>query len=151
MPKVDKKKTRTNKKKTEKLQSLRIEQNLKIIRMYKSAGITYFLTLIMLTLSVLFNGEYIPLNFGDSTGAKIGAGIVKALPVIFFFFLALVSVGNYQEMRGYIATWKELTGIFILSILLATSDKIAFLSALIGILLMLTYLYFIQPRAETEA
>ncbi len=146
IPKNKKKRSRKNMTKQERIQLLKIEQANKKQQMFQSTVITYLLALVFFILSLLFNAEYISLNFGESTGAQVGEIALKSVPVILFFFFMLVAVGNYQEMRGYIVTWKELVALLVLSFLLAGSSGWVFFISFLGISLIITYLYFLQGK-----
>ena len=76
--------------------------------------------------------------------------IIKSFSVILFFLFILISLGNYQEMRGYIVKWKQLLFIIIISILQASTEIYVFLIAAIGITLIITYFYFIQGKINAE-
>ncbi len=149
MPKISKKSTsKKYQSKQDRLKQMKIEQAQKRSLMFKSTILTYILAAVFFTRSMLFNGRFIELDFGESTGAAIGEVFLKAAIVVLFFFFALISIGNYQEMKGYVATWKELVLLIIISLLMAASKGTVFFASLLGIVLVLTYIYFLQGKTE---
>ncbi len=149
MPKISKSQKSTKRmSKQERLKLMKYEQAKKRTSMFKSSIITYLLACAFFVLSLLFNGNFVNLNFGDSTGAKVGIVLLKSLPVILFCFFLLVSVGNFQEMRGYVASWKEIVAIVLMSLFMGASGGWEFFTVFLGIVLVFTYMYFVQAKAD---
>jgi len=74
--------------------------------------------------------------------------IIKSFSVILFFFFVFISVGNFQEYRGYIMTWKEMLGLFIISLLQVSTNFTIFFISTIGIIICIIYFYFLQGKIE---
>ena len=152
MPKISKSQKKSTKRlsKQERLKLMKYEQAKKRSSMFKSSIVTYLLACVFFVLSLLFNGQFVDLDFGDSTGAKVGLVLLKALPVILFCFFLLISVGNFQEMRGYIASWKEITAIVVITLLMGASGGWEFFTVFLGVAFIFSYVYFLQAKAEQE-
>jgi hypothetical protein len=128
-------------------------------KMYRSSVLTYLLAVVFLAISFVFNGKLLTAWVSKVDGtATIDSSptfvildvAIRSISVILFFWYTLVSVGNWQELRGYILTWKEMTVILILSLFQTTINGTVFAISLIGISLILMYMYFIQGKIETE-
>ena len=130
-------------------------------QMINSAMITFLIAALFLVVSFLFNGLLI-----SSWVAKVEAAVaaqgeppkfitildiaIKSLSVIFFFFFCFISIGNLQEARGYIMTWKEMVILGVLSLFQASINWTVFLVSFIGVALILGYVYLIQLKMEKQ-
>ena len=157
MPKIKKEK----KIREEKLKKLEIRKIKVKNSMFSSTLITYGLAALFLVISFIFNGSIISGWVQNVVEAKIiidegGAPsfiyimdiIIKSFSVILFFFFVFISVGNFQEYRGYIMTWKEMLGLLIISLIQASSNFTIFFIATIGIIICMIYFYFLQGKIE---
>ena len=117
-------------------------------KMYRSSVLTYLLAVVFLAISFLFNGKLLTAWVSKVDGtATIDSSptfvildvAIRSISVILFFWYTLVSVGNWQELRGYILTWKEMTVILILSLFQTTINGTVFIISLIGISLILYF------------
>ncbi|QEE14886.1 hypothetical protein DSAG12_00707 [Promethearchaeum syntrophicum] len=157
MPKIKKAK----KIKEEKLKNLEIQKGKVKNAMFSSTLITYLLAALFLLISFIFNGNIITGWVENVVEAKIviddgGAPsflyimdiIIKSFSVILFFFFLFISIGNFQEYRGYIMTWKEMIVIFVISLLQVSSNFTTFFITTIGITICITYFYFLQGKIE---
>jgi hypothetical protein len=119
--------------------------------MFKSAIITYVMAVLFFIASFLFNGLYIVIPNPDETMTiQILEIVIKSGSLIFFFFFLLIAAANYQELRGYVLTWKGVLIFVVLTLIQATADGIIFLISAIGIVLILVYFFFIQGKLEVE-
>jgi len=153
LPKIKKDK----KIKEEKLKNLEIQKGKVKSTMFSSTLTTYVLAALFLIISFIFNGSIISGWVEQVVEAKsaIDDGgapsfiyiidiIIKSFSVILFFFFLFISIGNFQEYRGYIMTWKEMIGVFVISLLQVSSNFTTFFIATIGITICITYFYFLQ-------
>ena len=157
MPKIKKdKKIREEKLKKLEIRKIKVKNS-----MFSSTLITYGLAALFLVISFIFNGNIISGWVQNVVEAKIiidegGAPsfiyimdiIIKSFSVILFFFFVFISVGNFQEYRGYIMTWKEMLGLLIISLIQASSNFTIFFITTIGIIICMIYFYFLQGKIE---
>jgi hypothetical protein len=130
------------------------------IRMFNSAKITYLLALGFFVISFIFNGMLINgwvqlvndavSNSDGPTLLGIVDIIIKSLSIILFFFFGLISLGNYQELKGYVVNWKELVILLVLSLFQATTSGTVFIVSVLGISLILIYFYFMQSKVSSD-
>jgi len=154
LPKIKKEK----KIREEKLKNLEIRKRKVKSTMFSSTLITYGLAAIFLVISFIFNGNLISgwvqkvVEATDEGGAPsfiyIMDIIIKSFSVILFFFFNFISIGNIQEFRGYIMTWKEMVVLLIISLLQVSSNFTTFFIATIGITICIIYFYFLQGKIE---
>ena len=149
MPKIAKSSNKSSKKRDIESQKAKLK-----LKMFKSSRTTYFITISCLIISFIFNGNILANETGwgssSSTAISVLDIIIRSLSVILFFFFGMISVANWQELRGYVMTWKEMAVLLILSLIQTTIKGNVFLISLIGISLVLTYLYFVQGKIEEE-
>jgi uncharacterized membrane protein len=146
MPKIKKEESMQKQKESieQKLDRTQLKQN-----MFISAIITFLISGIFLLFTMLFAFEVLEIeNPDDSTGLKVLDVLLKGGLVILFFFFMFVSVGNMQELRGYIMTWKEMVIIIALALFPATTDGWVFLTSAIGVILIIIYFYLIQIKTK---
>ena len=157
MPKIkNEKKIREEKLKQLEIRKVKVKNT-----MFSSTLITYGLAALFLAISFVFNGSIISGWVQKVVEAKtfIDEGeapsfiyimdiIIKSFSVILFFFFIFVSIGNFQEYRGYIMTWKEILVLFIISLLQVSSNFTTFFITTIGITICITYFYFLQGKIE---
>ncbi len=157
MPKIKKEK----KIREEKLKKLEIRKTKVKSTMFSSTLITYGLAALFLAISFIFNGSLISGWVQKIVEAQIvidGEGapsfiyildiIFKSFSVILFFFFIFISIGNFQEFRGYIMTWKEMFVILIISLLQVSTNFTIFFITTIGITICIIYFYFLQGKIE---
>ncbi len=157
MPKIKKEK----KKREEKIKNLEIRKTEVKSTMFSSTLITYVIAAIFLVISFIFNGSIISgwvqkiveaKNVIDEGGSPsfiyIIDIIIKSFSVILFFFFVFISIGNFQEYRGYIMTWKEMLSLLIISLLQVSTDFTLFFITAIGITICIIYFYFLQGKIE---
>ena len=137
-----------------KLQKIQYEKSTEKVYMFNSIIKTFILMILFFVISLLYNGRILTLgNLEDPEAAKstletithIG---VKAGSVILFFFFGMITIGNYQELKGYTMGWKGILLLFVLSILLASTEGDIFFVSLLGIVLVMGYLYMVQGKVQ---
>ncbi|MFO8019303.1 MAG: hypothetical protein R6U96_11750 [Promethearchaeia archaeon] len=134
MPKFKKKKKPTKKKKkyTKKEQA------------FKSVKIAAILSGICLVLSVLFNAEIITFFMNKGLKWDIVDVTIKTTSILLFFIFTLISIGNFKDITGKPITLKEISLLFGLSLLQTINNLWVFLFTLLGVPLIVIYLYFVQ-------
>ena len=148
MPKLKKNKKQSRQ---EELKALEQQKTRAKKIMLSSSIITYVIALVALILSFMINGKYwdIP-EIGKETTAEVIDVLVKSFIILVFFFFALISVANFQEIRGYVFTWREMIVLLIVTLLQSSTELYVFLVAASGVVLIITYMYFIQGRIQKE-
>ncbi|GAG64796.1 unnamed protein product, partial [marine sediment metagenome] len=66
--------------------------------------------------------------------------------ILFFFIFLTISIGNYKELTGKPLDFKFIALIFIFSLIQSFRDSIVFSFTLVGLLLIIVYLIFIQEN-----
>ncbi|MHA1776222.1 MAG: hypothetical protein DRO88_11965 [Promethearchaeia archaeon] len=130
------------------------------LHMFNSAKISYILALVFFIISFLFNGilinPWVNLveNASSAANGPTFVGVldilIKSLSIILFFLFGFISLGNLQELRGYIVTWKEMVVLIVLSLFQATINGTVFLISTIGVIIILVYFYFMQAKISDE-
>ncbi len=113
---------------------------------YKTTIISAILAGIFLINSLLFNGNFVSIIYGDILLLEIFDAIFKIMVIILFFFFMTISLGNYKELTGKPVTWKDIVGLFILSIIQSVLNAVVFGFSMIGLIFIIIYLYLIQER-----
>lgn len=113
-------------------------------RGYSSVIYTAIITGVLLIASLVFNGEIISLSILDNIILDIVEILIRMSIVLLFFLFFTISYGNYRDLVGKPINWKELTVLFFLSIIQSILNLYVFLLSLLGLLLILLYLYLIQ-------
>jgi len=111
---------------------------------FKSIIISAIFSGLCLTISLLFNGELISIIITDNMIWQLIEILIRVFSILFFFLFMIVIIGNYKELTGRPITWKTLTLIFILSIIQSILDLKVFIITLIGLILIIVYLYLTQ-------
>ena len=117
------------------------------IKMYRSAAVTFLIALVFFIPSALFVSSVIEIPSDSTTIDVLILFLKTGLNMGFFLFFTL-SLGNLLEARGYRMEWKHLLLPFFLSIMQTVTEAYLFLLVLLGNVLILTYLYFLQPKAD---
>ncbi|MHA1990691.1 MAG: hypothetical protein ACW98A_06970 [Candidatus Hodarchaeales archaeon] len=111
---------------------------------YRTVTISTLLSLIFFVVSLLFNTGIISIFVGINLIFDILNIIIKGIAILLFFLFMMISIGNYKEMTGKPLGWKELLLLFILSLGQTLLNYYVFIFTLIGLLLILVYLYLVQ-------
>ncbi|MFX1366603.1 MAG: hypothetical protein ACFFCE_00100 [Promethearchaeota archaeon] len=111
---------------------------------YRSILICAILGGIFYITSILFNIEIIPIFLNINSFWNIIFIILRIIIILLFFLFMTTSIGNYKELIGKPLNWKELLLIFILSIGQSILNPIVFVFSLIGLIIIILYLYIVQ-------
>ena len=143
-----------------KVQQVERQKTMIKLQMFNSAKVTYTIALIFFIISFLFNGliisPWIELVENSVEGAEgptfLGVIdiVIKSGAIIIFFLFAFISLGNFQELRGYIMTWKEMTVLIVLTLIQATANGNVFIISSLGIIIIVIYMFFIQAKVSEE-
>ncbi len=99
---------------------------------------------LFLFLSILFNGGIITIAINDEIGWIIFDVIIKVSIILLCFFFMIISIGNYKELTGKPCDWKEIILLFLLALVQSCLHPLVFVFTLIGLTIILFYLYLIQ-------
>jgi len=113
---------------------------------FKSLLFTLLLGIIFFILSILFNvADVLSLLVSEQTLIlEIFNTIIKVLTSLAFFFFILISIGNYKDILGKPANWKDIAFLFCLSLFQTVRNTSAFGLTLLGLILLILYFYIIQ-------
>lgn len=70
--------------------------------------------------------------------------VIRVSVILLFFFFMMVSLGNYKDLLGKPSDWKEIAFLFFLSLLQTMRNIYVFNFTLLGLIILLIYLYLIQ-------
>jgi len=101
---------------------------------------------ILLVISILLNGGYLSLFASENILLQTLDITVKVLVILFFFIFITISIGNYKELTGKPLDLKLIALIFIFSLIQSFRDSTVFSFSLIGLLLMMAYLFLVQEN-----
>ena len=113
---------------------------------YKSLIYTFFLGIIFFIVSILFNVADILALLALDQGLllEILNSAIKVLTALGFFFFMLISIGNYKDLLGKPANWKDIAFLFCISLFQTVRNTIVFGLTLLGLILLILYFYIIQ-------
>lgn len=100
--------------------------------------------IISLFLSFLFNGGLIPFFNDQNFVLNLIGIIIKTTTILLFFLFMVISLANYVELTGKRFDWKYLLLLFSLSLIQSFRNIWVFLFSLIGLSIIIAYLYIIQ-------
>ena len=113
---------------------------------YRSVILSGLLGGVFLVLSIMLNGEFITLfTSNDLLWVSIDI-VLKVLIILFFYFFMMISIGNYKELTGKPIDFKIILLIFFLSLIQSFRNSIVFSFTLIGLLVIVIYLYVVQEN-----
>ncbi len=101
---------------------------------------------ILLVISILLNGGYLSLFSSENVLLQTLDVTVKVLTILFFFIFMTISIGNYKELTGKPLDFKLIVLIFFFSLIQSFRDSIIFSFSLIGLLLIMVYLFLVQEN-----
>ncbi|TFG13945.1 MAG: hypothetical protein EU535_04070 [Promethearchaeota archaeon] len=110
----------------------------------RSLKISAILSGIFLTLSLFFNAEIITYFMNRGIYWDILDVAIKVSLILFGFIFMTISIGNYKELTGKPIRSKEMLLLIGLSLAQTIKNLYVFLFTVIGLVLLLIYLYFIQ-------
>jgi hypothetical protein len=111
---------------------------------YRTVIFTAIITGTLFIASLLFNGEIISLTFSNNLIFELVEIVIRTILILLFFLFFTISYANYRDLVGKPIGWKELLFILVLSIIQSILNVYVFLLSLIGLILILMYLYLIQ-------
>ncbi len=101
---------------------------------------------IFFIVSILFNGEILEIFDTSIFFWNIIDSIIKVVFILLFFIFMIISMGNYKELTGKPLNFKGIILFSVLSLIQAFRNPIVFTFALVGLLILLTYLYLLQDN-----
>ncbi len=121
------------------------------VQAYKSLKISAALGCVFLIISFLFNAGIITIfaNLDEIIFETIDIFdiidiTIKVSAILLSFLFMVVSIGNYKDLMGKPANWKEILMLLGLSIIQTIRNPLVFLITLIGLIIILCYLYLVQ-------
>ena len=113
---------------------------------YRSVILSGLLGGVFLVLSIMLNGEFIIIfTSNDLLWVSIDT-VLKVLIILFFYLFMTISIGNYRELTGKPIDFKIILLIFFFSLIQAFKNSIVFSFTLIGLLVIVVYLYVVQEN-----
>jgi len=113
---------------------------------YRSVILSGILGGVFLVLSIMLNGEFITVfTSNDLLWVSIDI-VLRVLIILFFYFFMMISIGNYKELTGKPIDFKIILLIFLLSLIQSFKNSIVFSFTLIGLLVIVVYLYVVQEN-----
>ena len=113
---------------------------------YRTVIISTVLGIIFYVVSFLFNREIIIIFTNNNLLLDLINTLIKVVTILLFFLFMMISIGNFKELSGKPLDWKELLLLFILSLGQAILDSLVFTFTLLGLIILLIYLYVVQER-----
>ena len=136
MPKFKKKPKKTSKSKRTSGSDEKV-----ILKSLKNSAI---LAGVFLTLSLFFNTEIITYFMNRGIYWDILDVSIKVSLILLSFLFMMISIGNFKELTGKPVGLKEILLLVGLSLVQTMKNLYVFIFALIGLGLLLIYLYLIQ-------
>ena len=132
----------------EKLKSrtVTIKPKLEEKSVYRSVVLSAVIGGILLITSTLLNGGYLSQFISANVIFQILDITIRVLVILFFFIFMTISIGNYKELTGKPLDFKFIMLIFIFSLIQSFRDSIVFSFTLVGLLLIIVYLFFVQEN-----
>ncbi len=116
--------------------------------MYSSSIKSLVFGAVFFIISLLFNGNIINLEAEAGSYLDLIIIIVKCLAVILFFTFTIIGLANNMELRGEPASLREVIIVGILALIQTVRSGVVFGVSLLGILLIILYLWVIQPKVK---
>ena len=111
---------------------------------FRSIVISAILGCVAFIVSLLFNIEIITVFMDVNLIWTFIDITIKTLAVLLFFIFFITSYANYKELLGKRLNWKELLLLVLLSIGQTLLNLTVFVLTLIGIFIIIVYLFLIQ-------
>lgn len=127
-----------------KVKSLKNSNQIKENLAFKSLTISIILAGVFLVVSLFLNGGVITLFMNKGFIWEVIDVSIKVSSILLCFLFFLISIGNYKDLTGKPVDWKELLLLFSLSLVQTFRSLWVFLITLIGLLVLLFYLYLTQ-------
>ncbi len=113
---------------------------------YRTVIISAILGGIFYVISLFLNMGIISMFIDKNPIINIVEIAVQVLVVLLFFLFMLTSMGNYKELTGKPLDWKELLLLFGFSIGQTLLNLWTFFFTILGLILILIYLYLVQEN-----
>jgi len=126
--------------------SLKNKRKFEEIFAYRTVIISTVLGIIFYVVSFLFNREIIIISTNNNLLLDLINTLIKVVTILLFFLFMMISIGNFKELSGKPLDWKELLLLFILSLGQAILDSLVFTFTLVGLIILLIYLYVVQEK-----
>lgn len=111
---------------------------------YRSVKISGILGGFCFVISIFFNIEIINIFMNKNIFLDIVDVSIKVATILLFFFFMMISIGNYKELIGKPSDWKDLLILFAFSLGQTLLNPWVFIFTLLGLILILIYLYIVQ-------
>jgi len=111
---------------------------------YRTVIISCVLSIIFYAISLLFNVGVISIFTNINILFNMLDVLIKVATILLFFLFMMISVGNYKELTGKPLNWKELLIFIVLSLGQTLLNLWVFAFTLIGLLVIIIYLYIVQ-------
>ncbi|MFX1303322.1 MAG: hypothetical protein ACFE9X_08200 [Promethearchaeota archaeon] len=111
---------------------------------YRSVIISAILGGVFYIISLLFNLEIITIFLNQSMLWAFFDVLVKVIVILLFFLFMITSLANYKELIGKPLDWKELFLLIGFSIGQTILNPWVFIFTLLGLIIILIYLYIVQ-------
>jgi len=111
---------------------------------YRSVIISAILGVIAFIFSLLFNIQIITVFMNINLLWTLIDVSIKVIMILLFFLFIITSYANYKELIGKRLNWKDLIVFIFLSIGQTLLNPSVFILTLIGIFIILIYLFLIQ-------
>ncbi|MBD3351778.1 MAG: hypothetical protein GF364_09865 [Candidatus Lokiarchaeota archaeon] len=99
--------------------------------------------------SLLLNGNLIPIPVEEGNYLDIILIIVKSILIIGFFGFTMVGLANNLELRGSPASIREVIIITSIALIQSVRSGAVFGISLLGIVIFCVYLWLLQPKVQT--
>jgi len=112
---------------------------------FRSLLITTIMGIMCFVASIFFNvAEFLSILIYQNSFFIVIDITVRVSVILFFFFFMMISLGNYKDLLGKPSDWKEIIFLFCLSLLQTMRNIYVFGFTLLGLIILLFYLYLIQ-------
>jgi len=114
--------------------------------MFTSIIVSSMLSGVFLIISFLFNIEIITVFMNKGSFWDIIDILIKISSILLGFFFMMISIGNYQNLIGKSCDWKFIFLLLGLSLVQTLRNLFVFLFTLLGLGIILIYLFFVQEN-----
>lgn len=115
---------------------------------YRTVIVSAALGVIFYIISLLLNMGIVSIFNNINIIFDLIGGLIKVVAILLFFLFMMISIGNFKELTGNPLDWKELFLLLILSLGQTILNLGVFIFTLIGLVIILIYLYLVQEILE---
>lgn len=115
---------------------------------YRTVIVSAVLGVIFYIISLLLNMGIVSIFNNINIIFDLIGGLIKVVAILLFFLFMMISIGNFKELTGNPLDWKELFLLLILSLGQTILNLGVFIFTLIGLVIILIYLYLVQEILE---